>query len=364
MGHESPPPVVATPRVLPIAAAAVAVAIFVFDSVTPVEVTAGVLYGAVVLMAVRLCRPRGVLIVGVGCMALTVLSHFLSPGDPWGSTALINRFLGVSAIGITTFLVLKNQSAHMALQRAELARVTRLMTLGELTASIAHEVNQPLTGVATNASACLRWLAGQPPDLEEARRAVERLIRDGSRASEVIQRVRALVKGEPPRKVWLNINETILEVVALARSDVQRNGVSLQTQLSSDLPPVPGDRIQLQQVILNLLVNAIEAMSEVDERSRELLVGSGKHESNSVLVAVRDSGAGLDSGSLNRVFDTFYTTKPGGMGMGLAISRSIIEAHGGRLWATPNAPKGAIFQFTLPVVGEEVTRPLSAPSGG
>ena len=352
------------PRVLPIGAAAVAIAIFVFDSVTPVEVNAAVLYVAVVLMAVRFCRPRGVLIVAVGCMALTVLSDFLSPGDPWGSTALINRFLGFSAIGVTTFLVLKNQSTQVALQRAELARVTRLMTLGELTASIAHEVNQPLAGVVANGNACLRWLAGQPPDLEEARRAVERLIKDGYRATEVIQRIRALVKGTPPRKDWLDLNETILEVVALTRSEVQRNGVSLQIQLSSDLPRVPGDRIQLRQVILNLFVNAIEAMSEVDERPRALLVGSRRHESNSVLVEVQDSGTGLDSGSLSRVFDAFYTTKPDGMGVGLAISRSIIEAHGGRLWATHNAPKGTIFQFTLPAVGEEVTPTLTARSGG
>src|SRR5260221_6841279 len=155
-------------------------------------------------------------------MALTVLSDFLSPGDPWGSTALINRFLGFSAIGVTTFLVLKNQSTQVALQRAELARVTRLMTLGELTASIAHEVNQPLAGAVANGNACLRWLAGQPPDLEEARRAVERLIKDGYRATEVNPRIRGLVQGTPPRNDWLDLNETILEVVALMRSAMQR----------------------------------------------------------------------------------------------------------------------------------------------
>jgi signal transduction histidine kinase len=355
MEHESLSPLVATPRVLAIVAAAAAIAIFVFDSVTPVEVTAGVLYCAVVLMAVRLCRPRGVVIVGAGCMALTVLSHFLSPGDPWGSTALINRFIGLSAIGATTFLALKNQSAQKALQRAELARVMRLITLGELTASIAHEINQPLAGVVSSGNACLRWLAHQPPDLEKARLSVERLIKDGNRASEVILRVRALVKGAPTRKTWWNINETILEVIALTRSEAQRSGVSIETHLSSELPPVLGDRIQLQQVILNLVVNAIEAMSEVDERPRELLVDSRKHESNSVLVAVRDSGTGLDFGSLDHIFDAFYTTKPDGMGMGLAICRSIIEAHGGRLWATPSEPRGAVFQFSLPTGQEEAS---------
>jgi signal transduction histidine kinase len=354
MARESPSPGVASPRVLAVAMAAVAIAIFIFDAVTPVEVTAAMLYVAVVLMAVRLYRPRDVLIVAFGCIALTVASDLVSPGDFWGSTALMNRFLGVSAIAVTTVLVLKNQSAQMALQRAESARITRLVTLGELTASIAHEVNQPLTGVLTNGNACLLWLASEPPDLEEARRAVERLIKDGNRAGEVIQRIRALVKGAPPRKEWVNLNETISEVVDLTRSEVQRNRVSLQTQLSGDLPPVPADRIQLQQVILNLLVNAVEAMSKVDERPRELLVGSRKHEQDSVLVEVRDSGAGLGAEGLDRAFDAFYTTKADGMGMGLAICRSIIVAHGGRLWATHNAPQGAVFQFTLPVVGEKV----------
>ncbi|SEF11728.1 His Kinase A (phospho-acceptor) domain-containing protein [Rhizobiales bacterium GAS191] len=247
MEHELPSPVAT--RVLPIATAAVAIAIFVLDSVTPVDVTVGMLYVAVVLMAVRFCRPRGVVIVAVGCMALTALSHFLSPGDPWGSKGLINDFLGISAIGVTTFLVLKNQSAQMAVQRAELARVTRLMTLGELTASIAHEVKQPLARVVTNGDACLRWLARQPADLEEARLAVERLIKDGNRASEVIRRIHALVKGVPPRKDLLNINETILEAIALTRSEAQRNGVLLQTHLSSGLPPVPGDRMALSHQV-------------------------------------------------------------------------------------------------------------------
>jgi two-component system, LuxR family, sensor kinase FixL len=239
------------------------------------------------------------------------------------------------------------EALHKA--RAELAHVTRVATLGEMTASIAHEVNQPLAAVIANANACLRWLARQSPDLDEARAAVERIIRDGHRASEVIGRVRALVKKSPPRKDWLDINETILEVIALARSDVHGNRVALQTQLSDDVPRILGDRIQLQQVILNLIVNAIEAMSGVSDGPREILVSSGKYESNGVVVAVQDSGIGLAAESLEHLFDAFFTTKPSGMGMGLAISRTIIEAHGGRLWATPNDGPGATFQFTLPL---------------
>jgi C4-dicarboxylate-specific signal transduction histidine kinase len=239
--------------------------------------------------------------------------------------------------------------------RAELAHVSRVATLGEMSASIAHEVNQPLAAVVTNANACLRWLAGQAPNLDEARQAIERIIRDGHRASEVIRRVRDLVKKSPPRKDLLDINDLIVEVIVLARSQVQGNRVSLQTQLSDDVPFILGDRIQLQQVILNLIINAIEAMSGISEGPRELLVGSGKDESKGVLVAVRDSGPGLDPESLDHLFAAFYTTKPQGMGMGLAISRSIIEAHGGRLWASLNAPRGAVFQFTLPHDGERVS---------
>jgi PAS domain S-box-containing protein len=231
--------------------------------------------------------------------------------------------------------------------QAELAHVTRVTTLGEMTASIAHEINQPLAAVVNNASACLRWLAAS--NLEEARQSAALIIADGHRAGEIISRIRTLTKKAPPHKDWLDINETILEVIALARSEAQKNRVSLQSQLSSELPLILGDRIQLQQVILNLIINAIEAMSGVNEGPRELQVGSAKDESQGVRVAVRDSGPGLDPDSLDHLFTAFFTTKSQGMGMGLAISRSIIEAHGGRLWATTNEDRGATFQFTLAV---------------
>jgi C4-dicarboxylate-specific signal transduction histidine kinase len=233
--------------------------------------------------------------------------------------------------------------------QAELAHVNRVTTMGQLAASIAHEVNQPLAAAVTNAHAALRWLGAQPPDLEEGRQALGYIIKDGHRASEVIDRIRALIKKAPARDDPLDINEIVLEVIALARSEVLSNGVSLQTQLANGLPLVRGDRIQLQQVMLNLVVNAIEATSSTSEGARELLISTAKDASNAVLVAVRDSGPGLDPESLGRLFDAFYTTKAGGLGMGLAICRSIIEAHGGRIWATANMPRGAVFQFTLPV---------------
>jgi C4-dicarboxylate-specific signal transduction histidine kinase len=231
----------------------------------------------------------------------------------------------------------------------ELAHVTRVATLGEMTASITHEINQPLAAVVSSASACLRWLAAQ--NLEEAQRAAARVLADGHRAGEIISRIRALVKKASSRKDWVDINETILEVITLAHSEVHSNDVSLQTRLGDDVPLILGDRIQLQQVILNLMMNAIEAMNGLSDAPRELFIGSAKDGSQGVLVIVRDSGPGLDPGSLDRLFHAFYTTKSQGMGMGLAISRSIIEAHDGRLWATANAPRGAVFQFTLPTGG-------------
>jgi C4-dicarboxylate-specific signal transduction histidine kinase len=243
----------------------------------------------------------------------------------------------------------KHAEEELQQAQAELAHVTRLTTLGELTASIAHEVNQPLAAVSLNANACLRWLGGKAPNLKESQLALQRIIREAERASEVIGRIRALAKKTPPRKDRVDINEVLLEVIALARGELRRNHVALHTQLADGLPLVLGDRIQLQQVILNLIINGIEAMNGVSEGRRELLVRSAKHEVTGMLVAVRDSGTGLDAASFDQIFNPFYTTKPNGMGMGLAISRSIIEAHGGRLWATQNEDEGATIQFTLPL---------------
>jgi two-component system, LuxR family, sensor kinase FixL len=249
--------------------------------------------------------------------------------------------------------------------QANLARVHRVILLGEMTASIAHEVNQPITAVVTGARAGSRWLAAQPPNLDEARQVLDRIVKDGNRASEVINRIRTLVRKSPPQKDRVDINEAIRETLALTLSEAQKSRVSLQTQLSSNLPFVLGDRIQLQQVVLNLITNAIEAMKGFGERPRELLVTSGQHDLNGVLVTVRDSGPGLERDKVDHLFDAFYTTKPDGIGMGLAISRSIIEAHGGRLWATSNVPGGAVFQFRLPAEGQEASSPqqMALPTG-
>jgi NO-binding membrane sensor protein with MHYT domain len=247
--------------------------------------------------------------------------------------------------------VLKRKRADEALRQtqADLAHVQRVTAMGELAASITHEVMQPLGAGMNNAGAASRWLGAQPPNLDKARQALDRAVDDGMRAAEIIGRIRTLMKKQPPRKDALEVNEAIVEVIALTRGEVMKNNVSVQTQLAEGLPLIQGDRVQLQQVILNLIINAVQAMNGVNEGSRGLLIGSGKDASGRVIVAVQDSGPGLNPESFEHLFDSFYTTKPGGMGMGLSICRSIVEAHGGRIWATPNDGPGITMQFTLPI---------------
>jgi PAS domain S-box-containing protein len=270
----------------------------------------------------------------------------------WGSlTVYIVRDLqGEPMFGIGMVEdITERKRAEDALRRtqAALAHVTRVTTIGELTASIAHEVNQPLAAVVTNAQASLRWLAGEKPELGEARAAVERIVRDGNRASEVIRRIRAFATRAEPKKGPLDINEVIHEVVGLVQGEAHRHEVALRADLSPTLAPVLGDRVQLQQVILNLVINGIEATAAVSDRPREVLVRSRPHDHGDVLVAVQDSGIGIDKELGEKLFTSFFTTKPAGMGMGLSISRSIVDAHGGRLWAASNQGPGATFQFTL-----------------
>jgi signal transduction histidine kinase len=232
--------------------------------------------------------------------------------------------------------------------QSELAHANRITTIGQLTASIVHEVKQPITATATNAGAALRWLDRQPPNLEEARQLLADIVKDSHRAGDVIDRMRDLIKKAPPRKDRVEINGVIREVIELTYSEAVKNGVSVQTQFAESLPLIQGDRVQLQQVTLNLIINAIQAMSGLAAGVRELRITTENTESEGVRLAVRDSGPGLSSENFQRLFEPFYTTKPEGMGMGLSICRSIIEAHGGRLWAILCEPQGALFQFTIP----------------
>jgi C4-dicarboxylate-specific signal transduction histidine kinase len=233
--------------------------------------------------------------------------------------------------------------------RSELARVVRITTIGELTASIAHEVNQPLAAIVANADACVAWLGLQNPNLIEARAAAERAILGATRASEVISRIRSLISKAAPDRVLVQLNEIIKESIALAESQASKNDVSVDTDIAPDLPGLLGDRIQLQQVILNLMLNGIESVSGVTSRPRRLIIRSRAQEEDGITISIEDNGIGVSAENMPRLFEPFFTTRSQGIGMGLAISRSIIEAHGGRLWAESTVNQGSIFQFTLPV---------------
>jgi PAS domain S-box-containing protein len=279
--------------------------------------------------------------------------HVSSSGKPVFDRE--GRFLGYRGVASDVTNAVRTEQTEEALReaQAELAHVTRVTALGELTASIAHEVNQPLAAVVTNAAACLRWLDRETPNLDEARRAVESIVNDCNRAGEVIQRVRALVNKTAPQKVLLNINDVVNEVITLVQHELFSHRVSLRMELTPGLPMVLADRVQLQQVILNLVINGIEAMQPLTDQPRELVILTHQDEAHQVVVAVKDCGTGISTESADRLFNAFFTTKSSGMGMGLSICRSIVDAHGGRLSASGNIGPGATFQFTLPVHPED-----------
>jgi C4-dicarboxylate-specific signal transduction histidine kinase len=266
------------------------------------------------------------------------------------SAGEVVKLVGTS-IDITERKQAEEERERLRRLETELAHANRLNTLGELTTSIAHEVSQPLGAMVASAGACTRWLAMAPPAMTEARSALANIVDDGKRAREVIARIRALAKRQAPRMDLLDVNRKILDVLSFVDQELGTHEVVLDTQLDNTLPKVAGDRVQLQQVILNLVKNAIEAMSGVKDRRRELTIVSARRP-DCVVVEVRDSGTGFDTHGVERLFEAFYTTKPDGLGVGLSISRSMVEALGGRLWAVPNEPHGAVFAFSLPVARE------------
>ena len=245
--------------------------------------------------------------------------------------------------------ITEQKRAEEALRQAQadLAHVTRVTTMGELTGSLAHEVNQPITAAVTNANTCLRWLAGDAPNIEEARAAAMRIVKDGTRAAEIISRIRLLFKKGTPERELVDVNEVIREMTVLLRNETTRGSISVRTELAADLPQVMGDRVQLQQVMMNLFMNSIDAMKDVDG-TRELAIKSQRAENEQLMVSVSDTGVGLPPQQTDQIFNAFFTTKLHGTGMGLSISRSIVESHGGRLWAADNSPRGASFYLTLP----------------
>jgi PAS domain S-box-containing protein len=276
------------------------------------------------------------------------LNRAVALRDPEGN---ILRFVGT----VVDMHDWKQAQEELRNTQAELAHITRVMTMGELTASIAHEINQPLAGIITNAGTCLRMLAADPPNVDGARETARRTIRDGNRTSEIITRLRALYRKKDALIEAMDLNDATREVIALSLGDLQRHGVILQTELADDLPAVTGDRVQLQQVILNLVRNASDAMSGVDDRPRRLLIRSERDEGARVRLTVQDTGVGFDPQVVDKLCEAFYTTKADGMGMGLSVSRSIIESHHGRLWATLNDGPGASFAFSIPSVPDGAT---------
>jgi C4-dicarboxylate-specific signal transduction histidine kinase len=248
----------------------------------------------------------------------------------------------------------EHDKAQQALRetQTELAHLSRVFSMGELTSSIAHEISQPLTAVVTNGHACLEWLSAAPPNVEKALRTTENIIQDGTRAGAVLGRIRSLFKKELLAQDWLDMNEVIEELTVFLRDEAIRRGISIRTDLTRDLPRVKGDRVQLQQVVLNLLMNGMDAMNGFAGRTRDLLIGSRRHDARAILISVEDSGIGLQPEIADRIFEPFFTTKPQGIGMGLSISRSIVESHRGHIWVEPGRSDGALFQFTIPLDSE------------
>lgn len=343
-----------TRSVLRVALVAVAMAaIFVADTLTNYEVAAAVLYAVVVLSAERALQPRALRALGAACIAMTVLSFMLTPRGHYHA-GLINMGLSVSAIAMVTWLVLRMQRARAAAQAAQarLERIARAQNLSGLTTSIAHELNQPLAAIVTSGNAAQRWLAQAPPQLDKARQALQRMQADAERASSVIARVRRLTRGEPPQASRLDLNANVREIVALSQDRLQEEGIDLHQALAVGLPPVWADPVQVQQVIGNLLLNALDAMPAAPGARREVHIDTAR-EGDTVVFSIRDSGIGLAPEVQAHLFDAFWTTKPQGIGIGLSISRTIVEANGGRIWAEPAAGLGAVFRFSLPAAPQE-----------
>ncbi|MDT9580448.1 ATP-binding protein [Stenotrophomonas indicatrix] len=328
-------------------------AIFLVDTVTDYAVAAACFYAAVILAASRRLPARGLIALAAVCIGLTGLSFFLTRFGTY-RIGLVNSAIGMLVIGITTYLALKMEAAKAAVQdaQARLLRVARASTVGELTTSIAHEVNQPLAAIASSAEASQRWLAQEPPNLDKARQTIARIVADAHRASDVIARIRGLTQGAAPERQAFDLNLATEEMLALSRSELEQHGVTVALVLGSELPPALADRVQVQQVIGNLILNAVDAMSDTPVSERRLSLLTAYDGRGRVSLSVRDRGAGLPSEQTDRVFDAFWTTKANGLGLGLSLSRSMIEANGGHIRAERPAGGGACFIFELPTATE------------
>lgn len=336
--------------------AAVMAALFAVDTATNYEVAAAVFYAMVVLTATSFLGRRALIRLSALCVALTALSFALTPKGNL-HVGLTNMAVSIVTIVMTTWLILKMEAAHRAAQdaQARLTRIARIKSLEGLTTSIAHEINQPLAAIVTSGNACQHWLAHDPPNLDRARQALGRILHDAGRASAIVARVRGLTRGEPPSGDIFAFNDAVQEVIGLSRGEIERHGIALSADLAPGLPPVRADRVQIQQVIGNLLLNAIEAVAPRPAHARAIRIASetGGH---LVRFTIRDSGAGIPAAIRDHLFEAFWTTKEDGMGIGLSISRTLVEANGGQISAEPGEEGGASFRFTVPIAKQGKSR--------
>lgn len=323
--------------------------IFAADTLTNYEIAVAVLYIVPILIAAEFLQTRGVLAIAALCAGLTLASFILTEEGIY-EAGTVNCALSMCAIAATTYLALQRSSALLAEHKAriQLTRLSRVNTLGEIATSIAHEVNQPLTGIVSSAGACRNWLAGDHPNIDKAQQALERMIADANRASGIVDRVRNLSRRAAAKAEWCDADILMSEVVALCRSELDRNGVVLTREADNGAAQVFADAVQIQQVLINLVLNAVEAMAACAAGGRTLIIAVARQPGDAVFFTVGDTGHGLDPQGIEQIFDPFYSTKTGGIGMGLAISRSIVESHGGRIWAEARSPAGANFHFSLP----------------
>ncbi|GAO21039.1 histidine kinase [Alicycliphilus sp. B1] len=328
-------------------------AIFVADTATSYEVAAAVFYTVVILTAVRVLSRRALIALAAICIVMTAVSLAFTPHGNLRS-GLINMGISIVAIVMTTYLVLKMEAARTAAHEAQahLMRIARVKSMEALTTSIAHEVNQPLAAIVTSGNACQRWLGQEPPNLDKARQALDRILSDAGRASNIIARVRSLTRGEPPHKSKFDFNKAILEIIALSQAEMERNGIRLVMELSPDLPLAIADQIQIQQVVGNVVLNAIDALAPVPAPMRSIRITS-ETRGNAIVLAVSDTGIGIPAEVYEHLFEAFWTTKEEGIGVGLSISRAIIEANGGQIWAARGEHGGAVFRFSVPIASQE-----------
>lgn len=329
----------------------VSAAIFLFDTVTDYAIAAAVFYTAVVLVSTRLFSHRTVIGVAASCIILTIISFFLTRSGSYNVGA-INTLISILAIACTAYLGLKlvDAEAETYQTRERLLRLARLTTLGQLTGSIAHEVSQPLVAIETSAGAGRRWLEQQPPNVERATAALQRISLDSHRASEILDRVRRLSKGDKPKVESFDFNMAIREMVELSTAELYRNDIDFEIDLAVELPLASADRVQIQQVFGNLILNAIEAMAQTPQHPRSLMIMSSLGDQKTLRFTIADTGPGLSAAAVERLFDAFWTTKQGGFGLGLTISRTIIEANGGRIWVDAKGMSGAGLSGTCFIV--------------